>query len=157
MSATTPRRGFTTRPLATRKREKLRDWLRDWLDVIYLHQRHLSLGALVWAAAAKDPGLTPEFLLGAARGFVRFPVEARQWEAVGVAAPPDLVQYKQQFLTHVDEAARLVATLPPAEMGCLYLDAAGQPVCPDPDSARFPTLTRHFGSVKGAWPRIVEG
>ena len=74
-----------------------------------------------------------------------------------VAAPADLVKFKQRFLAIVDEAAALVAELPPAEMGCLYLEAAGQPVCPDPSSPDFTKLTRHFGSVKGAWPRIVEG
>jgi hypothetical protein len=42
------------------------------------------------------------------------------------------------------------------EMGCLYLDRTGKPVCPDPAAPDFPKLTRHFGSVKGAWPRIVE-
>ena len=38
----------------------------------------------------------------------------------------------------------------------LYLDAAGKPVCPDPASPEFPKLTRHYGSVKGASPRIME-
>ncbi|MCX6930772.1 MAG: hypothetical protein NT154_47350 [Verrucomicrobia bacterium] len=41
-------------------------------------------------------------------------------------------------------------------MGCLYLDRTGKPVCPDPAAPDFPKLTRQFGSVKGAWPRIVE-
>lgn len=131
-----------------------RERLRDWLDVIYLHERHLCLGALVWAAAAKDPGLTPEFLLDAAKRFVRFPVEPRQWKAMGVVPPADLVQFKQRFLAIVDEAAALVVALPPMEMGCLYVGRTGKPACPDPASPEFPKLTRHFGSVKGAWPRI---
>lgn len=104
----------------------------------------------------EDPGLTPEFLLDAAKRFVRFPFDLREWSAVGVAPPPDLGHFKRRFLTLVDEAAALVAKLPPLEMGCLYLDASGKPVCPDPSSPEFPKLTRHFGSVKGAWPRIVE-
>ena len=53
--------------------------------------------------------------------------------------------------------AALVQQLPPVEMGCLYLSRIGKPVCPDPAAPDFPKLTRHFGSVKGAWPRIVEG
>jgi hypothetical protein len=142
----------TNKVLAFCGREKLR----DWLDVIYLHERHLCLAALVWAAAAKDPGLTPEFLLDAAKRFVRFPVEPRHWEAVGVVPPPDLVKFKQRFLAIVDEAATLVGKLSAVEMGCLYLDRTGKPVCPDPAAPDFPKLTRHFGSVKGAWPRIVE-
>lgn len=106
--------------------------------------------------SAKAPRLTPEFLLDAAKRFVRFPVEPRQWEAVGVLPPPDLVRFKQRFLQMVEAASALVAALPPVEMGCLYLDRAGGPLCPDPASPEFPKLTRHFGSLKGAWPRIVE-
>ena len=37
--------------------------LRDYLDVLHLHQRHLSLGALAWAACGKDTGYTPHFLI----------------------------------------------------------------------------------------------
>ena len=42
-----------------------------------------------------------------------------------------------------------------AEVGCLYLDGANHPVRPNPGSPVFPRLKRHFGSVKGAWPRVV--
>ncbi len=33
-----------------------RSVIRDYMDLIYLHEKHLSLGALIWAAAAKDVG-----------------------------------------------------------------------------------------------------
>ena len=32
---------------------------RDLLDALFLHEHLLPLGALVWAAAGKDPGYTP--------------------------------------------------------------------------------------------------
>lgn len=133
-----------------------RDKLRDWLDVIYLHDEHLHLGSLVWAAAAKDPGLTPELLLEAARRFGRFPLEKGAWEKLNIAAAPDMLAFKRRFLDIVQSAEQLVLRLPPAEMGCLYLNAAGKPVCPEPESAEFASLTRHYGTVKGAWPRIIE-
>jgi len=41
------------------------------------------------------------------------------------------------------------------ELGCLYLDAADQPVRLEPGSPAFATLTRHFASVEGAWPWVV--
>lgn len=66
----------TNQVLAMAGRQKIR----DFLDTLFLHEQHLHLAALVWAAAGKNPGLTPE----------------------------------------------------------------------------FPKLTRHDGSLKGAWPRIVE-
>ncbi len=43
------------------------------------------------------------------------------------------------------------------DVGCLYLDAAGRPVGPHPTSPDFLHLRRHFGTAKGAWPRIGEG
>jgi hypothetical protein len=41
-------------------------------------------------------------------------------------------------------------------VGCLYLDDRGKPVTPSPDSESFTALTRHFGQLKGSWPRVVE-
>jgi hypothetical protein len=63
---------------------------------------------------------------------------------------------KERWIGIVHESRALIARLPAVELGCLYLDAAGKPICPDPASPEFPKLTRHYGSVKGAWPRIVE-
>lgn len=133
-----------------------RDELRDWLDVIYLHRHHLHLGALVWAAAAKDPGLSPEFILDCGRRFQRLPVLKHQLERIDLRVPFDPVAHRRELMDAVAEAEALVERLPVKEMGCFYLDRTGKPVCPDPASPEFPKLTRHFGSIKGALPRIVE-
>jgi hypothetical protein len=66
-----------------------------------------------------------------------------------------LPQLKEQWLAAATAALELITRLPLDEVGCLYLDAAGKPVSPDPNSPEFPKLTRHFGSVKWAWPRVV--
>jgi hypothetical protein len=47
-----------------------------------------------------------------------------------------------------------VARLPAEELGCLYLNAENHPVTPDPGGPDFAGLKRHFGSIRGAWPRI---
>jgi hypothetical protein len=140
----------TNKVLAMAGRQKLR----DYLDCLYLHERHLRLGALVWAAAGKDPGLTPEFILDWALRGNRFYEE--DLADIRVGKPIDLVASKAEWFSAVDEARGLVGRLPANELGCFYLNAAGQPVCPDPGSPDFPKLTRHYGSLKGAWPRIVE-
>ncbi len=44
-----------------------RSEVRDLVDVVYLHEQHLCLGALAWAAAGKDPGMTPEAIIHWAR------------------------------------------------------------------------------------------
>jgi hypothetical protein len=40
-----------------------RNVIREYIDLLYLHEHTLSLGALVWATAAKDAGLSPGFIL----------------------------------------------------------------------------------------------
>ena len=73
-----------------------------------------------------------------------------------LSKPVDLVECKKQWLESVRTAKELFDRLPAEEVGCLYLDAQGKPVTPVPASAEFPTLRRHFGSVRGAWPVIQE-
>lgn len=133
-----------------------RDELRDWLDVIYLHRQYLHLGALVWAAAAKDPGLSPEFILDCGRRFQRLPVLKHQLDRIDLRVPFDPVAHRRELMDAIAAAEALIERLPVEEMGCFYLDRAGQPVVPDPASTEFPRLTRHFGRIKGALPRIVE-
>lgn len=127
---------------------------RDYLDAHFLHQRHLHLGALVWAAAGKDPGLTPELILDwIKRGTLYTPDHIKK---VNLIRPVDLIELKEQWMQALSESESLVKRLPIGEVGCFYLDSQGSPVCPKPESSEFLQLIRHFGSVKGAWPRIVE-
>lgn len=130
-----------------------RQEFRDYVDAFYLHQRHLHLGALAWAAAGKDPGLTPELILDWIKRHTTY--SPQQVREVILREPLDLVRMKSEWLRAVEEADALVAALPMPEVGCLYLDAAHQPVRPEPGSPAFATLTRHFASVKGAWPWVV--
>lgn len=128
--------------------------IRDWVDVLHLHDRHLHLGALAWAGTGKDPGLSPEAILRwGGRQAVYRPEDLAD---LTLAEPVSLPQLKEKWLEASCAAFDLISRLPLEEVGCLYLDRAGKPVCPDPASPDFSTLTRHFGSLKGAWPRIVE-
>ena len=139
----------TNKVLAMAGRQKLR----DFLDCLYLHQRYLHLGALVWAAAGKDPGLTPEFILDwALRGNQFRPEDLAE---VRLGKPIDLVETKQAWVIAVREARELVSQLPAAELGCLYLGSDGQPRVPDPRGAEFAHLQRHFGSLGGVVAQIV--
>ncbi|MGA2556167.1 MAG: nucleotidyl transferase AbiEii/AbiGii toxin family protein [Verrucomicrobiota bacterium] len=128
--------------------------LRDYLDVLQLHRQHLSLGALAWAACGKDIGYTPQFLIEEAQRLAHYP--APLLAKLQLREPVDLVECKKQWLASVRAARALFDQLPAAEVGCLYLDLAGKPVTPDPASAEFSALRRHFGSVRGAWPVIRE-
>lgn len=126
--------------------------LRDYLDVLELHRRHLSLGALAWAAAGKDAGFTPQFLLEEAQRLAHYP--ASLLAEIQLREPVDLKDCKKAWLAALAEARLLLNQLPAEEVGCLYLDARRQPVTPNPTSPEFACLTRHFGSVRGAWPAI---
>jgi hypothetical protein len=86
-----------------------------------------------------------------------FTTQPKEVKEVQATKPVDLVQMRRDWLGMVTEAEALLEKLPPAERGCLYLDTTGKPVCPDPASPEFPKLARHYGSVKGAWPRILKG
>jgi hypothetical protein len=128
--------------------------LRDYLDVLQLHRRHLSLGALAWAACGKDIGYTPQFILEEAQRLAHYP--ASLLATLHLRESVDLVECKKLWLESVRQAVALFNRLPAEEVGCLYLDASGKPVTPDTASAEFSTLRRHYGSVRGAWPIVRE-
>ncbi len=143
----------TNKVLALAGREKLR----DKLDTLFLHRSHLPFGALVWAAAAKDPGLSPEMILELAARFGRIPSSEEEWRSAGQAVPADPTVIKREFVEMIESARPLIASLPADEMGCFYLDPLTlQPVCPDPDASNFATLIRHRGRLGGAWPQVAE-
>jgi hypothetical protein len=125
---------------------------RDYLDVLFFHEHHLSLGALCWAAAGKDPGVNPFMILQECRRTTRFQPE--QFSELLLAKPLDLQGWKTMWLQASREAEQLLRDLAPEEVGCLYLDPSGKPVTPNPKESEFPALTRHFGSIRGAWPVI---
>jgi len=150
--------GFVLHPLdgATNKVLALagRGELRDYLDVLFLHRKVLSLGALAWAACGKDGGFTPQFLIEEAQRLAHYP--ASRLSTLLLREPVDPVACKRQWVQALAEAKALFNKLPPEEVGCLYLNAKNQAVTPDPSAPEFSQLRRHHGSVRGAWPAITE-
>ena len=130
-----------------------RDEVRDFVDVLHLHTAFLSLGAMAWAACGKDPGFTPEFLLDQAGRHTAY--SQTDINRLRLQAPLDIKGLKHEWFRALDEARKLIASLPPDELGCLYLDSNGNPVTPDPAGNCFRALTRHKGSIRGAWPSVA--
>jgi hypothetical protein len=95
-----------------------RDEPRDFLDVMYIHQEVLSLGALCWAAAGKDPGFTPLSLLELLRRRGRLRPE--DVSRLHLVEPVDLQQLKTKWLAALDAANTFIKSRPPQEIGCLY-------------------------------------
>lgn len=127
--------------------------IRDYLDLVYLHRSYLRLGALVWAATGKDPGLSPLLILNELHRHTRYQPE--DLAEVRLRQPVSLQELKQEWLEMLRTARHLVERLPAADVGCLYLDQTGNPATPDPDTEGFRPLIRHFGQLKGSWPRAV--
>ena len=149
--------GFTLHPvdLAINKLLALvgRDEPRDFLDIIDLHHRTLTLGALCWAAAGKDPGFTPLSLLEMLRRRGRYHPE--DFARLQLAKPVDLTALKQEWLRALDDAEAFVRSRPPNEIGCLYYSPSlDRFVVPGPDAPD--DVVPHFGRPGGVLPRIVE-
>jgi len=131
-----------------------RSEIRDFVDILYLHDNFLSLGALAWAACGKDPGFTPEFLLDHAGRHVSY--TQADLDRLELSSPLNLRELKIKWLRAEEEARALISALPASEIGCLYLDRDGAPVPPKPDSSEFSSLIRHSGCLRGAWPVVSD-
>lgn len=129
-----------------------RQEIRDFVDVLHLHDNLLSIGAMAWAACGKDPGYTPDFLLEHASRHVAY--TQADLDRLSLREPLDLRQLKQKWITAFEHGRKLISSLPAEELGCLYLDSSQIPVTPDPESEKFFALTRHRGCISGAWPTV---
>lgn len=130
-----------------------RNVIRDYVDLLEIHQNHLSLGALVWAAAGKDDGLSPSFILEEMSRVQRY--SKIEYDEVTWTQPFDRKAMKQVWITALNEGRQLVnETLLEAPYGCLFLDEGGTPVTPTAEN--WSDLKPHYGSVRGCWPRISE-
>ena len=128
-----------------------RQEVRDYVDILHLHDTYLHLGALAWAACGKDPGYTPGFLLEQAGRHTA--CSQADVDRLSLREPLDVRALKKKWLQALEEARDLVDALPPGEVGMLYLDGK-KPVTPDPRSNCFEALVRHEGSIRGAWPSV---
>jgi hypothetical protein len=129
-----------------------RDEPRDFLDIMDAHDRILSLGALCWAAAGKDPGYTPPLLLSLLRRRGHYRPE--DFARLHLHEPLDLAVLKERWLGALDDAEAFVTKQPPDELGCLYYSKrkgvfVSDFVPGDPD------VVPHFGRPGGVLPVSV--
>jgi hypothetical protein len=131
-----------------------RSEVRDFVDILYLHEQFLSLGAMAWAACGKDPGFTPDFLLDHAGRHVSY--TQQDVDRLELREHLDISELKSKWIGAVEEARLLIEKLPAEDAGCLFLDRNGNPVTPAPDAAGFPALVRHRGCFRGSWPAVSD-
>jgi hypothetical protein len=137
----------TNKALAAAGREEPR----DVLDLLYIHKKHLSLGAVIWAAVAKDPGYSPESLITEIRRNARYLPD--DYADLNLTEPVDAGDVAKQLRAALDEANAFVHAMPAGKEGLLFLKD-GKPVQPDPEHLN--DYVEHAGQRRGHWPSSPE-
>ena len=129
-----------------------RNEVRDIIDLIGL-QSTISIAGACWAACGKDPGFTPDLMID----FMRRNSIIRPEHLLGEVLTQEISprELKTQWLKLLEEAELDMQGLRAADLGCLYLDKTGA-VIKNPKADKVKDAERHFGSVGGSWPRLVE-
>lgn len=128
-----------------------RDEPRDYVDILFVHERVLPLGGLIWAAVGKDPGFTPLSLLELLKRRGRHRPE--ELARLDLVAPFDLVAAKTTWLSALDAADQFVRSRPDEELGCLYYSTVREDfIIPGPGVLDY-GVSPHFGSPGGVLPQ----
>lgn len=130
-----------------------RNEVRDILDLIQLHKGVISLAAACWAACGKDPGFTPTLLLDQMQRNSIIRPENLVAEATTKPLSPS--ELKLEWLSLLENTRNTLDSFPTADIGCVFLDDRGE-VLRRPMATNISSKRRHFGSVGGSWPRLVE-
>jgi hypothetical protein len=133
-----------------------RDEPRDFVDMLFVHQRVLPLAALCWAAVGNDPGFTPLSLLELLKRRGRYRPE--DFARLNLTEPLDLAAAKQTWLAALGEAESFARARPPDEIGCLYYSTAKETfVVPGPGVPLSEQgIVLHFGAPNGVIPRVAD-
>jgi hypothetical protein len=124
---------------------------RDVLDLLTIHDRYLPIGAVVWAAVAKDPGFAPESLIAEIRRNARYLQD--DYADLALTEPVDAGAVARRLRAALDSAETFVRAMPAGKEGLLFLKD-GQATQPDP--AKLGSYTEHAGSRRGHWPSSSE-
>lgn len=132
-----------------------RDEVRDYVDVLENHDRILPLGAQIWAAAGKDPGLAPHAILELLKRRGR--PRQSELDRLHLAHPLDAEEAKHRWLRALDRAERFVSSRPAEELGCLYFHPeTGTFKAPEEGSSlEDQGLLPHFGRPGGVLPLVA--
>lgn len=130
-----------------------REEARDFIDTLEVHAHVLSVGALCWAAAGKDPGFTPLGLLSLLQRRGRYHEE--DFSRLSLREPVDLTALKSTWLSALSDAEAFIRSRPPAEIGCLYYCRSRQIFVGSFDPADVgKDVVPHYGRPGGVLPRI---
>lgn len=124
---------------------------RDVVDLLTIEERGLPLVAIVWAAAAKDPGFSPESL---AQEILRFGIYQQvDYDELELEIPCNAGDVSRRIKSSMHLAIAFAKSMPPGLAGHLFLKGS-QIVLPDPGDLSAVKL--HTGQRKGHWPSSPE-
>jgi len=124
----------------------------DAVDLLAIHERILSLGAVIWATVDKAPGYTPEGLIAEIRRNA-MRIREEDLRAVRVEQPMAFQEFHAGLRTILVEAEAFVVRMPTDKAGLLFL-RAGRIVQPDPE--RLGQYDTHACQRRGHWPSNTE-
>ncbi|KJR40321.1 hypothetical protein MCHI_003746 [Candidatus Magnetoovum chiemensis] len=124
---------------------------RDVLDLLYIHTQRLPLGAVIWAAVAKDPGYSPESLITEIRRNARYRQD--DYADLSLVEPVDASVVSQNLRKALKEADTFIRAMPNGKEGLLFLKD-NVPMQPDPDN--LTAYVEHAGRRRGYWPSSSE-
>ncbi len=129
---------------------------RDWIDAVECNDRIQPLGYLAWAAAGKDPGLSPLWIVEecARTHYVQVEIDALDFDG----AAPRAGDVSSRWHAAVEEARRVVSMLPAGEVGKCVLNQQGgalkAPAAALLDELAARRVTFHEGRIRGAFPEV---
>ena len=132
--------------------------VRDWIDVMSCNSSIQPLGYLFWAAAGKDPGPSPPFIVDEAARSSRY--SQAEVDAMPLThSPRSAAEMSQQWRVILREAREIIDFLPAAEVGKCDLPASGDLL--NVSSSHLVKLLRegdirfHAGCLRGAYSRFM--
>jgi hypothetical protein len=129
-----------------------RDEPRDFLDVHYIHQNILPLGALCWAACGKDPGFGPESLFEILRRRGKY--HGEDFARLNLKKKVDIHKLKEDWLQMLTQAQGFLQRAPTEDLGCLYFDTKKKDFV-EPTDFMSKQIRPHFGRPGGVIPKFV--
>lgn len=120
---------------------------RDAVDLVQIHESLFPLGAVVWAAVAKDPGYSPLSLLDMIGRFARY----QEADMARVISTPrwTAADLSRRLKAAIADADAFIEAMPAEEAGRVYLKQ-GRVIQPDPKTCG---LVDSRGATRGGvWP-----
>ncbi len=124
---------------------------RDVVDLLTIHDKHLSLGAVAWAALVVAPGFTPETLVAEIRRNARYRDD--DFERLAATAEIDAGDVRKRLTAALDAAEIFMKAMPSDKVGLLFLKN-DKVVQPDPNALE--QYLEHAPQRRGHWPSSSE-